>query len=187
MNRTRKIGVVIGVLLGVSLLTGLDAMLGGLRFVSSRANDVVGFTASWLPLVCVILLTRLPRSRVRLLGFVALIPLAAYSVLGGIGDATGESAFPATVKCESSIPFGYTQIVIYFTDEGGTDEGSFFVQQEIKLLPGLLWVRPVFNKDGADNISLKAINSHHVECDYEVVDPDTLEPSPAKRDVIWVF
>ena len=187
MNRTRKIVVTIWVLLCVSLLTWLDAMFGGLRFVSSRANDMADFTVSWLPLVCAILLTRLPRSRARLLRFVVIIPLAAFCVVGGIGDAIGNAAFPEAVVRQSSVRVGCSQIATYFTDDRGTDEGRFFVQQEIKLLPGLLWVRLVFNKDGADNISLKVINRHYVECGYEIVDPDTMEPGSAKRAVIWVF
>ena len=188
MERTRRIVIMICVLLGLSGLTTLDAIYGGLRFVSSRANEITNFAALCLPLVCIILLTCLPRSKARLLGLVVLIPLAALCVLGGIGDLIGEAAFPATVKRESSIRLGYSHIVTYFEDDGVMGDGDFFVQQEIKMLPGLLWVWPVLNEDGADNISIKVLNHHHVQCRYVAYNEDSLDPSSkAKQRTAWVF
>lgn len=189
MDRTRKISVTIWVLLGLVVLTALDATLGGLRLVSSRANEVVDFAVCGMPLVCVILLTRLPRRRARLLGFVLLVPVTAFCVLGGIGDAVGETMFSAMVLRQSSFRVGYSRIATYYCNDGVLDdEGEVVVQQEIKLLPGLLWVLPILTEVGADNVNIRATNRHHVEYDYVVYSEAIKNPTPeAKRGVAWVF
>ncbi len=188
MDRTRKIAVTIWVLLGLVVLTALDALFGGLRLVSSRANQVIDFAVCGLPLVCVILLTHLPRSRMRLLGFVGLIPIAIFCALGGIGDAIGETAFSAIVIRQSSIRVGYSQVVTYYSDVGIMDDGEVFVQQEITLLPGLIWVKPVFEPDDTLDVKVKALDRHHIECDYVVYSDAVKNPvAAAKRDVAWVF
>lgn len=186
MERTRRIVVTICVLLGVSLLTVLDTMFGGPRFVSSSANEAVDFTACWLPLVCIILLTRLPRSRARLLGFVVLVPQAAFCVLGGVGDAAGEAAFPATVLRQSSVRVGYSQIVTYYSNAGALDDGEVFVQQEVKLLPGLLWVKPILEPSYNLDVNVKVLDRHHIEyncLDYQAGSNIT----KMKRSVAWIF
>ncbi len=189
MERTQRIVITICVLLGLVLLTALDAMFGGLRFVSSRANEVVDFAVSCLPLVCVTLLTRLPRSRGRIFGFVVLVPLAAFCVLGGVGDAVGEAAFPATVIRQSSVRVGYSHVVTYFSSVGILDDGEVFVQQEIKLLPGLLWVLPILNQGGTNKVDVRVVNRHHIRYDCTVY-PEFfggVSAPEVKRGVAWVF
>ena len=186
MNRSRKIVVTIWVLLGVSLLTLLDWQFGGLRFVGNEPNAMIGFIAILLPTVCLILLGFLPRGKARMWAFICLIPGAPLCfILGGIlvlGQILSSYTQQATVR------MGPTRIVTYFEDAGAWDSGEGLVQQEITILPGLLWVKPLSRQDCLRDVQIKVINRHHIECDYVADHADTIDPSPdAKQDKAWVF
>lgn len=193
MEWTRKIVVAVWVLLGVFLLAVLDWQFGGLRFTSGRANVAAEFVACWLPLVCVVLLGFLPRTRARLWAFVGLVPLAALCGLGGTGNTVGQHLFSPTILHQSIVRVGYSDVVVYYTNMGVLDDsGEAVVQQEFRLLPGLLWVKPLFVMGSSDRVNIKVINRHHIQCDYVVYsedasDTDTVSTSEAKRDVAWVF
>ena len=188
MNRTGKIAVTVCSLLGLSALVALDAKFGGLRFVNSRANEAVDFAASELPLVCLGCLGFLPRGRTQLLSFVVLVPVAAFCLLGGVGDLVGEALYPATFTRQSSLRLGYSQVVTYFSDDRDMNGGDFYVQQEVKLLPGLLWIKPVSKAECLRDVKITVLDRHHVQCDYVADTADSLDPNPAaKRDVAWMF
>ena len=83
---------------------------------------------------------------------------------------------------------GPTEIVTYFEDAGAWDDGEVIVQQEVPLLPGLLWVKPLSRRECLRDVQIKVLNRHHVECDYPQDTVDSGDPSPkAKRDTVWVF
>ncbi len=186
MKRTQKIAVTIWVLLGFSLLTLLDFLLGGLRFAGRELNAVVGMMAVLLPAVCLVLLGFLPRSRARMWAFVCLIPAAPLCFLLG-GILVLGQAMPIYTR-QASVQLGPSQIVAYFSDAGAWDNGEVIVQQEVKLLPGLLWVKPLSRQECLRDVNIHVVDRHHVECDYVADTVDSGDPSPqAKRDVAWVF
>lgn len=120
------------------------------------------------------------------MGIVCLVPLATFCVLGGIGDAIGEAMFPTTVTRKSGVRVGYSQVIAYYSNAGMLDDGEVFVQQEIKLMPGLLWVKPILEPNDNLDINLRVLNRHHVECDYLDYQADSASPK-MKRNVAWVF
>ena len=73
MNRTRKIAVIIGVLLGLFVLAATDWIYGGLRFVNTQYDGTVSTLALCSPSACVVLL-----------GFCRAVPR-------GFGDLSAES------------------------------------------------------------------------------------------------
>ena len=186
MNRTRKIVVTIWVLLGLSLLTLLDWQFGGLRFTRSGLNVVPGLAAILLPTVCLILLCFVPPSRARLWAFVGLIPGAPFCfILGGI-LVLGQIFSSYTQQ--ASVQLGPSRIVTYFEDAGAWDNGEVVVQQEIVILPGLLWMKPLSRQECLRDVQIRVVNRHYVECDYPADTADKGDPSPdAKQDKAWVF
>lgn len=197
MDRTRKIVVTVWVLLGVTLLIALDWQFGGLRFVSPRLDYLAGIASLWLPAVSVILLGFVPRSRARVWGFVCLVPFAAFclfvsligaAVTGFIRAGMLSTDIDPTFARQSATRLGYSDIVVYFSDAGAMDSGEVVVQQEITILPGLLWVRPISHQECLRDVQIKVLNRHHVECSYVADHADTLDPSPeAKQEDAWVF
>ena len=145
MNRTRKIAVIIGVLLGLFVLAAADWIYGGLRFVNTQYDGTVSTLALCSPSACVVLLGFLPRSSARLWGFVCGIPFAALCLFLAL-VTSGGGLFPSTVTRLSSTRLGYSNVNAYYSNAGAMDDGDVYVQQEIKLLPGLLWVRPILNQ-----------------------------------------
>ncbi len=186
MNRTRKIVVIIWVLFSLFLLTLLDCWFGGLKFESDAVNVTAGIAAALLPAVCLILLGFLPRSSARLWAFVCLIPGAPFCfILGSI--AVSSQAIPIKTQ-QASVRLGSSQIVTYFSDTGAWDNGEVIVQQEVPLLPGLLWVKPLSRRECLRDVQIKVLNRHYVECDYPADIADKGDPSPeAKRDKSWAF
>ena len=186
MKRANRIVLAIWVLLGGSVLILADSQFGGLRFVSPRADFLAGFAALWLPVLCVALLGFLPRSRKRLWAFVCLIPAALLCLL--LGSAIGMAQGFVLRTRQASVPVGGSEIVTYFEDAGAWDSGDVVVQQEIKILPGLLWVKPLSGKDCLRDVRVTVLDRHHVRCDYVADKADTLDPHPeAQRDDVWVF
>jgi hypothetical protein len=186
MDRTRKIAVTIGVLLGVFLLAVLDWQFGGLKFASRRADFAVGLFASWLPMACVILLWRLPRSRARAWVLVGLIPASLLCLLGTAFLGLGQGMLVYTRHAATRV--GSSEIVTYFEDAGAMDDGAVMVQQETKLLPGLLWVKPITCAECLRDVKITVLDSHHIQWDIAADTDDSYDPSPAaKRDVTWVF
>lgn len=186
MERTRKIVVTIRVLLSVFLMAVLDWLFGGLRFVSQPANVVFGLIVIWLPTVGLILLGFLPRSKTRVLAFVGLIPGALFCVI--LGGAVVLGLMLSSYTRQASVRLGPSEIVTYFEDAGAWDSGEVFVQQEVKLLPGLLWVKPISKAECLRDVKITVVNRHYVQCDYVADTAASLDPSPeAKRDVAWVF
>lgn len=189
MNRTRKIVVTIWVLIGLFVLVVLDSMFGGLRFVNPKYDETASTFALCLPAVCVVLLGFLPRSRVRLWGFVGLVPFAALCLLIALIDFNG-GIFSPTVKRLSSTHLGYSEINAYYSNAGAIDDGDTFVQQEIILVPGLLWVKPLVNQSLADTVKISVLDRHHIRCDYIAYSYPSTGGGPvseAKRETIWVF
>ena len=163
----------------------LDWQFGGLKFADRRADLAVGLIASWLPMVCVILLWRLPRSRVRAWTLAGLIPASLLCLLGAAFLGLGQVMLAYTRH--SSARMGSSEIVTYFEDAGAMDDGEVMVQQEANLLPGLLWVKPITCAECLRDVKIKVLNRHHVQWDI-AADTDPGDPSPsAKRDVVWVF
>jgi hypothetical protein len=186
MRRTNHVVLAIWVLLALFALTLADWQFGGLRFVSPRANLLSGIAGLWLPVACVALLGFLPRSRARLWAFACLIPAALLCLV--LGSASGMAQGLTLRTRHASIPLGGSEIVTYFDDAGAWDSGDVVVQQEIKLLPGLLWVKPLSSKECLRDVRVTVLDHHHVRCDYVADKADTLDPHPeAQRDDVWVF
>ena len=71
----------------------------------------------------------------------------------------------------------------YFEDTGAWDNGEVIVRQEVPLLPGLLWVKPLSRQECLRDVRIRVVNRHDVECDYPTDIADKGDPSPeAKRD-----
>lgn len=189
MERTRKIVVTICVLLCLFVLAALDWRFGGLKFVNTQYDETISTFALCSPAACVILLGFLPRSSARLWGFVCGVPFAALCLLVALLDFNG-GMFPDTVTRLSSTRLGYSTINAYYSNAGAMDDGDVFVQQEIKLLPGLLWVKPVLNQSITNTVKISVIDRHHIRCEYTAyLDPGigAIPTSETKRDVVWVF
>ena len=79
-------------------------------------------------------------------------------------------------------------IVTYFSDAGAWDSGEVVVQQEINILPGLIWVRPLSRKSCLRDVSITVLSKHYVQCYYPADKADSCDPSPEeKRETFWVF
>lgn len=186
MNRTRKIIVTIWVLAGLSLLTLLGCLFGGLGFADEAWTAVTERLASFMPAVCLVLLGFLPRSRARIWSFICLGAAAPIFFVAGSIAVFSQTA-PVKTQ-QASVHFQSSRIVTYFVDTGAWDNGEVVVQQEVPLLPGLLWVKPLSRQECLRDVKIKVINRHYVECDYVADTVDKGDPSPdAKRDVAWVF
>ncbi len=186
MKRTHRVIIAIWLLLVAFTLIVADSQFGGLKFASRRANVLAGFIALWLPVVCVALLGFLPRSRKRLWAFVFLTPAALLCLV--LGSVVGLVQSSASWTRQGSVRLGGSGIVNYFSDAGAWDSGEVAVQQEVRLLPGLLWVKPLSQKACLRDVSVVVVDRHHVRCDYAADRSDTLDPAPAaQRDEAWVF
>lgn len=186
MNRTRKIVVTIWVLLVLFVLAVLDWKFGGLKFVSRAADTILAFIASCLPMACVVLLYRLPRSRQGAWILSGLIPASCFCILGGAFFCLGQGL--VTYIKQSSIRVGSSEVVTYFVDAGAWDDGDTFVQQEITLVPGLLWVKPLINQRITSAVKISVVDRHHIQCEYTAYKDAVPYPIPeAKQDVVWVF
>ena len=186
MDRTRKIAVTIWVLLCLFVLAALDWQFGGLRFVSQPATVIFGLVVIWLPAVCLIMLGFLPRSKTRVLAFVGLILGAPFCII--LGGAVVLGLMLSSYTRQASVRLGSSEIVTYFEDAGAWDSGEVFVQQEVKLLPGLLWVKPISKAECLRDVKITVLDRHHVQCDYVADTADATDPNPAaKRDVTWIF
>lgn len=186
MEREKRFGVVIRVLLGLFVLTLADWQFGGLRFDLPGENPPIGLLAVWLPAVCVVLLGFRPRSRARAWAFAGLIPLALFCSTFGSLVAIG-GMLPEWTR-QASVPVGRSQIVTYFTDAGAWDSGGIVVQQEMRLAPGLLWVKPLSARDCPCGTSVLVTDRHHVECIYTVDKSYQSDSRPrAQRDDAWAF
>ena len=169
-------------------MIALGSEFGGLRFVNPQADFVAGNVALWLPAVSAVLLGFLPRTRTRFWCFVGLTPFAALGVCLGVLGALFSGFMPEVVNRQLSIRLGNSRISTYYSSTGALDDEFVKVQQEIPLLPGLLWVQPILNTEGVDDVKVKVLNRHHVQCDYTAYKNIALYPIPeAKRDVAWVF
>ena len=187
MNRTRKIVVTIWVLLGLFVLAASDWQFGGLRFVNSEYDGTVSTLALCSPATCLVLLGFLPRSRARLWGFVCGVPFAVLCLLLALVSFHG-GIFPPTVTRLSSTHLGRSQINAYYSNAGAMDDGDIFVQQEIPLVPGFLWVKPLVNQSVTDTVKISVVDRHHIRCDYTAYKDTAPYPAPeTKRDVVWVF
>ncbi len=189
MERTRKITITICALLGLFVLAATDWIFGGLRFVNTQYDGTTSTLALCLPATCVVLLIGLPRSTARLWGFICGVPFALLCLFIALVSFDG-GIFPPTVTRLSSTHLGNSYIDAYYSNAGAMDDGDVYVQQEIKLLPGLLWVKPILNQSVTDTVKISVVDRHHIRCDYTgYVDPGTgAIPAPeAKRDVAWVF
>ena len=185
MKRTNRVVIAIWVLLDVFVLTVADWQFEGLRFGSRRATLFAAFAALWLPMVCVALLGFLPRSQARVWAFAGLIPAALLCLVFGSVVVLGQ-ALPLWTR-QSSVHFGHSEIVTYFTDAGAWDSGGTVIQQEITILPGLLWVKPLSGKDYLRDVSITVLDSHHIRCAYAADKYRLADGSPAEKDDVWVF
>ena len=186
MKQRNKVVIAIWVLLGIFVLMLADWHFGGLRFVSRHATVLTGFAALWLPFASVVLLGFLPRSRARAWAFVGLIPTALFCLVFGSLIVFGQAIILWTRQ--ASVRLANSEIVPYFIDAGAMDSGGVVVQQEIKLLPGLLWVKPLSQKECLRDVRVTVLDRHHVRCDFVADKTDTLDPHPqAQRDDVWVF
>ena len=185
-RQAKRIIAVIWLLLGIFGLTLVDSQFGGLRLGSRRANVFVGLAALWLPVVCVLLLGFLPRSRARLWALIGLVPVALLCLI--LGSLVGFAQSSASKTRQGSVRLGGSEIITYFSDAGAMDTGEVVVQQEVRLLPGLVWVNPLSRKECLRGVSIHVLDRHHVRCDYAADKADTLDPTPeAQRDEAWVF
>jgi hypothetical protein len=185
VERTRKIVITIWFLLSAVPLVALDWQFGGLRFDSPYADFVVGMAALWLPVVSAVLLGFLPRSRSRLWGFACLVPFAVLCLLASVVMLFGESwEDPAMVTQRSSIPLGQSHINTYYDDNGLAGDSNVMVQQEPPLIPGILLVHPILDEGEVDDVTIKVLNRHHIQCDYNFEDAN---PPEAKQHTAWVF
>ena len=186
MEREKRLNRIIWLLLGLFVLTVADWQFGGLRFDLPGENPPIGLIAAWLPAVCVVLLGFQPRSRARAWAFAGLIPAALLCSIFGSIVALGQ-LLPDWTR-QARIPVGSSQIVTYFTDAGAWDSGDVVVQQEIRLVPGLLWVKPLSSQECLRDVKVVVLDRHHVRCDYMADKSDTGDPRPeAQRDEVWVF
>ena len=186
MERERRLGVVIWALLGLFVLTLADWQFGGLRLDLPGENPPIGLIAVGLPAICVVLLGFQPRSRARAWALAGLIPVAFLCSTFGFLVALGQ-LLPDWTR-QDSIPVGRSQIVTYFTDAGAWDNGEVVVQQEIRLVPGLLWVKPLSSKDYPCRLRVSVLERHHVRCEYTSVESHGANARPeAQRDDAWVF
>ena len=186
MEQEQRLNRIIWVLLGLFVLTLTDWQFGGLRFDLPGENPPVGLIAAWMPAVCVVLLGLQPRSRARAWAFAGLIPTALLCSTFGSLVAIGQ-ALPEWTR-QASISIGRSQIVTYFTDAGAWDSGEVVVQQEIRLMPGLLWVKPLSRQECLRDVNVVVLDRHHVRCDYVADKDDSEDPRPeAQRDDVWVF
>ena len=126
------------------MLAFLDWDFGGVKFVSTQNTNMASTVALCLPAVCVLLLICLPRSATKIWGFVCGIPFALLCLFLALVGFDG-GPFPAGVTRLSSTHMGHSDINAYYSNAGAMDDGDVYVQQEIKLLPGLLWVKPLLN------------------------------------------
>ncbi len=163
-----------------------DWQFGGLRFTSRNATTLTASAVLWLPAICAVLLGFLPRSRARAWAFTGLIPAALLCLVLGSAVVIGE--FLPVWTRRASVPIGGSQVVTYFSDAGAMDSGDVMVQQEIELMPGLLWVKPLSSKECLRDVSVRVLDRHHVRCDYVADTTDSYDPNPeAQRDDVWVF
>jgi hypothetical protein len=186
MMPTNRIVIAIWVLLGVFALTLADWQFGGLPLASRGVTLLAGFAALWLPVACVALLGFLPRCRARAWAFVGLVPAASVCLVFGLVVVLGQ-AMPLWTR-QSAVRLGHSEIVTYFTDAGAWDSGGTIVQQEITVLPGLLWVKPLSSKDYMRDVSVTVLDRHHVRCAYAADKYHLDDPSSAaQKSDIWVF
>lgn len=81
-----------------------------------------------------------------------------------------------------------SEIVTYFGEAGAVNSGEVIVQQEIRLMPGLLWVRQVSQRNGMRDVRIVVLDRHHVRCGCAADRADALDPAPqAQRDDVRVF
>jgi hypothetical protein len=185
MDRTRKIVVTIGVLLGVFLLAVLDCQFGGLRFASRAANVTVALLITWLPMACVVLLLRQPRSRARGWALAGLIPAACLSLLVGTLACLVQGVI--LYLPQASIQLGPSKINTYLSDAGAWDSGDTIVQQEITLLPGLQLVKPIVEHEATSDVKITVLDRHHVWYDITPGKYGYDSDTEAKHGVVWVF
>lgn len=186
MKRTNRVVTAIWVLLGVFVLTVADWQFGGLRLVSRRATLLAGFAALWLPVACVALFKFLLRSRAGAWAFAGFIPAALLCLVFGSVVVLGQ-AMPLWTR-QSTIRLSHSEIVTYYTDAGAWDSGGTVIQQEITVLPGLLWVKPLSSKDYLRDVSVAVLNRHHIRCAYAIDKYHLDDPSSAaQKDDEWVF
>ena len=186
MDQTRKIVVIIWILIGAYLLTLLDWYYGGLRLANNGADILAKLVALWFPVVCLILLGFLPRSQKRRWTLIGAVPLILLSL--PVSAFVGMNLTILRYTRQSSVRIGSSEIVTYFEDCGAWDNGEVIVQQEMPLLPGLLLVRPLSRQECLRDMQIRVINRHYIECDYVADHADTNDPSPeARRDEAWVF
>ncbi len=186
MKQANRIVLAIWISLGVFVLTVADWQFGGLRFVSRGTTLLAGFAALWLPVACVALLGFLPRSRARVWAFLSLIPASLVCFIFGLMIVIGQ-ALPTWTR-QSTVRLSHSEIVTYYTDAGAWDSGGTVIQQEITVLPSLLWVKPLSSKDYMRDVSVTVLDRHHVRCaftadKYHLDDPD----SATQKDDVWVF
>lgn len=188
MSRTRKLVASICLLLVITLLIALDSTIGGLRFADAQADSVAGNASLWLPATSAVLLAFVPRSRLRFWSFVVLGPFAALWTLLGVVVVLFSGFMPVVVNRHDSIHLRYSTIDTYYSSAGAIDDGFIRVQQEIKLMPGLLWVQPILSTEGTDGLVVKVVDRHHVQCNYTAYKEAMPYPVPeAKHKTVWVF
>ena len=186
MRRTNYVVLAIWVLLGVFVLTLTNWQFGGLRFVSRGAAIFAGFAALWLPIACIALLGFLPRSRARTWAFAGFIPAALLCFVFGSVVVLGQ-AMPLWTR-QSTIRLSHSEIVTYYTDAGAWDSGGTVIQQEITVMPGLLWVKPLSSKVYMRDVSVAVLDHHHIQCAYATDKYHLDDPSSvAQKDDVWIF
>lgn len=186
MRRTSRVVIGIWVLLAAFVLTVADWQFGGLRFDAPGTNTLIGFAAVWLPAVCVVLLGFQPRSRARAWAFAGLIPTALLVLLLGFVVVAVQGM--GLMTRQSSVRLGHSEIVTYYTDAGAWDSGGTVIQQEIPVLPRLLWVKPLSYKDYMRDVSVTVLDRHHVRCAYAADKYHLMDSSSeAQQDDVWVL
>ena len=156
--------------LGVVTLFGFFMMgFPVVRFTSPAANFAFGCAVFTLPVFAPILVLRLDAERLpRILAALALTPLVGFSLFvalltGSCLQDIRAAGVDASFKPVAVLPLSGSHLTAYRTNGGATTDFGIVVRHEMRVLPGVLLVRDVFDEYHAADASLRLVGPDRVE------------------------
>lgn len=180
--------LVIGVLVVIYVLILVNWQYGHLRFTSPYWNCLTLALSLLLPVAACFHLRKLPKSIGRTAIAVVLIPVSVVSfwlcllvLIVGTMYSMFHDLDPSYIFVRS-VNVNGTPVRAYLTNDGAVTRNGIIIQQEIRLLPGLIWIMPLGSDYPAGDVAMTVLDSHHVRCAFAGYD-NNLKPQTHVRVV----
>jgi len=139
------------------------------RFTSQAANLAFGCAVFTLPVFAPILVLRLDAERLpRILVALGLTPLVGFSLLlalltGSCLQDTRAAGVDTSFEPIAVLSLSGSHLAAYHTNGGATTDFGIVVRHEMRLLPGVLLVRNVFDEYHVADATLRLLGPRRVE------------------------